>query len=146
VARPPHSLPRGWPATPTQPNGWRRPPPKAGWGWPTPPHRPRGGSDLEDDESEDEFRAVGESISEVECVSVTTMADLKAIAEPINQRFMGSRTASPSLIKEVAACERTTKVDIGPETGDSFVHVQSSEHFLGGMSCTWPQFPGTQRG
>jgi hypothetical protein len=38
-------------------------------------------SDLEDDESEDEFRAAGESISEVERVSATAMADLKAIAD-----------------------------------------------------------------
>jgi hypothetical protein len=50
----------------------------AGWGW---RHRPRGGSDLEDDELEDEFQAIGESISEVERVSVTTMVDLKAIAD-----------------------------------------------------------------
>ncbi|XP_040992759.1 exocyst complex component EXO70H1-like [Juglans microcarpa x Juglans regia] len=38
-------------------------------------------SDLEDDESEDEFRAVGESVSEVERASMIAMADLKAIAD-----------------------------------------------------------------
>jgi hypothetical protein len=105
VARPPHSPPRGWPATPTQPNGWRRPPPKAGWGWPTPPHRPRGDSDLEDDGSENEFGAVGESIFEVERVSATTMADLKAIAEPINQN------AHCLAELDQTAYERTAKVD-----------------------------------
>ncbi|XP_040994101.1 exocyst complex component EXO70H1-like [Juglans microcarpa x Juglans regia] len=38
-------------------------------------------SDLEDNELEDEFRVAGESISEVERVSVAAMADLKSIAD-----------------------------------------------------------------
>ncbi|XP_059430190.1 exocyst complex component EXO70H1-like [Corylus avellana] len=38
-------------------------------------------SDLEDDESEDEFGVAGNSISEVERVSATAVADLKAIAD-----------------------------------------------------------------
>jgi exocyst complex protein 7 len=36
---------------------------------------------LEDDKSKDEFQAAGESISEVEHVSMTTMADLKPIVD-----------------------------------------------------------------
>jgi hypothetical protein len=46
-----------------------------------------------------------ESISEVERVSATTMADLKAIAEPINQN------AHPLAELDQMACERTAKVD-----------------------------------
>ncbi|KAG2673600.1 hypothetical protein I3760_13G099300 [Carya illinoinensis] len=38
-------------------------------------------SDLEDDESEDEFRVVGESVSEVERASMIAMADLEAMAD-----------------------------------------------------------------
>jgi hypothetical protein len=46
-----------------------------------------------------------ESISEVERVSATTMADLKAIAEPINQN------AHRLTELDQTACERTAKVD-----------------------------------
>jgi hypothetical protein len=56
--------------------------------------------------SENEFGAAGESISEVEHVSATTMADLKAIAEPINQN--AHRLAK----LDQTAYERTAKVDL----------------------------------